>query len=370
MKMKFLVTGVLCAIGAGAHAQSSVTIYGLISTAITRTNNSGGSPLYALMNGPMQTSRLGFKGTEDLGGGTKVFFVLENGFNVDTGAAAQGGRLFGRTSLVGLENKDFGSILLGRQYDQMSEQMCGYEAACQFAGNGTHIGDNDNLFQTYRVNNAITYKSPVINGMQANVQYGSADDTTSSNNRAYSASVKYQGGGLSIAAGMNNLDRPASTTNANGAVSGDYGFSSPFATSHASGAAVARHRAAGVGAQYKLGATTFLANYTSVVFTYLDSTRTDLSNYEVAVSQNLTSSLLVGAGYVLTKGTFRDDGQKPKWHQLNTGIVYSLSKRTDIYANYIYQRAAGDATFAQIYTQARSSGRSQSTISLGLRYRF
>ncbi|MFX5578745.1 porin, partial [Acinetobacter baumannii] len=59
-------------------------------------------------------SRIGFRGTEDLGGGLQALFVLESGFAPDTGAMGQGGRLFGRQSYVGLKS-GWGQIMLGRQ---------------------------------------------------------------------------------------------------------------------------------------------------------------------------------------------------------------------------------------------------------------
>jgi len=59
-----------------------------------------------------QGSRIGFKGVEDLGGGLTALFTIENGFNADTGQAAQGGLLFGRTAIVGLSGSK-GTVYLG-----------------------------------------------------------------------------------------------------------------------------------------------------------------------------------------------------------------------------------------------------------------
>lgn len=68
-----------------AHAQSSVTLYGLIDAGIVYTNNANGASLWRLNSGTVNGSRVGFRGTEDLGGGLKALFVLENGFNVNNG---------------------------------------------------------------------------------------------------------------------------------------------------------------------------------------------------------------------------------------------------------------------------------------------
>jgi predicted porin len=107
----------LIAAGSFAHAQSSVTIYGIVDTGIehlTNVNAQGGS-LTRMPNltGTMP-SRLGFRGTEDLGGGLQAFFNLESGVAMDSGSFNNGGRIFGRASNVGLSGP-FGRVTLGRQ---------------------------------------------------------------------------------------------------------------------------------------------------------------------------------------------------------------------------------------------------------------
>lgn len=98
--------GVLAA--TAAHAQSSVTLYGLIDAGIMYTNNvaSGNSHggLVQATTGAVNGSRFGVRGTEDLGGGLKALFVLENGFNAENGKLGQDGRLFGRFAYVGLSD--------------------------------------------------------------------------------------------------------------------------------------------------------------------------------------------------------------------------------------------------------------------------
>jgi general bacterial porin, GBP family len=83
-----------------AHAQSSATLYGILDAGIMYTNNvskSGSSgALVQATSGNINGARFGFKGAEDLGGGLKASFVLENGFNIQSGKFAQDGRLFGR----------------------------------------------------------------------------------------------------------------------------------------------------------------------------------------------------------------------------------------------------------------------------------
>ncbi len=99
---------VLPALPAAAHAQGSITLYGVVDAGVEFLTNvpnaaTGGSNNAVRMSaGNLSTSRWGLRGAEDLGGGLKAVFTLENGFDLDTGSANQGGRLFGRQAFVGL----------------------------------------------------------------------------------------------------------------------------------------------------------------------------------------------------------------------------------------------------------------------------
>ncbi|MGS0625006.1 porin [Ralstonia sp. VS2407] len=117
-------SAILVAVGAlfagSAYAQSSVTLYGIVDTSIhyTTNANAAGNSKVELTNGAVSNSRWGLKGSEDLGGGNKALFVLESGFDPDTGRGNGGaGALFNRQSFVGLSNSSMGTITLGRQYN-------------------------------------------------------------------------------------------------------------------------------------------------------------------------------------------------------------------------------------------------------------
>lgn len=100
-----------------AQAQTSVQVYGIVDSGIahlTNVNNAGDSNTKVPTLTSSFPSRIGFKGTEDLGGGLQAFFVLENGLGMDTGAQQQGGRMFGRAANVGLKG-EWGQLTLGRQ---------------------------------------------------------------------------------------------------------------------------------------------------------------------------------------------------------------------------------------------------------------
>lgn len=92
-------------------------VYGIVDGAFARVTNADAAG-NAATKMPSLTgtvpSRIGFRGTEDLGNGLQAFFVLENGFSLDSGSLGQGGRLFGRAAQVGLKGK-WGTFTLGRQ---------------------------------------------------------------------------------------------------------------------------------------------------------------------------------------------------------------------------------------------------------------
>jgi predicted porin len=112
------VTALACCLAAtGAHGQTSVQIYGIVDTGIEHVTNADAAG-HSVTKVPSITgefpSRIGFRGTEDLGNGLQAFFAIENGFAVDTGTAQQGNRLFGRLAQVGLKGA-WGTLTLGRQ---------------------------------------------------------------------------------------------------------------------------------------------------------------------------------------------------------------------------------------------------------------
>ncbi|MFW7344672.1 MAG: porin [Pigmentiphaga sp.] len=362
--------GLLAAALAGtAQAQTSVTLYGIISEGLSYTNNIGGKSLTELKANVMQVSRWGLRGTEDLGGGTRALFNLESGFSPDTGTWTQG-RLFGRTAIVGLANDTWGQVTIGRQMDAMSQTLVGYESAIQFASIGTHIGDNDNLFPVARISNSVQYMNK-FGGFQFIGVYGAAEKPgDSTDNRSISAGLGYTQGPWSVGVAYHDMRRPNSATNPNGAIYGDWGITSPFVTSPG-GAGVNRQSMYGAGGSYSITpALKVSALYTHSKFDYFDNSDLKLSNYEGTITYFINPSTLVGAGYIFTDGKYSSNGNKPKWHQLNLGVDYFLSKRTDVFLVGIYQKAAGDARYAQIFSNLPSDSKTQMSVIAGIRHKF
>ncbi|MGI4847296.1 MAG: porin, partial [Janthinobacterium lividum] len=184
MKKSLLALAALATIAAAgsAFAQTNVTIYGVVDAGLVKDIHGGTNAAASAANpfpastpnasnrldsGLQNGSRLGFRGTEALGGGLSAIFNLEAGFNVDTGTSAQGGALFGRQAWVGLQG-DFGTVKLGRQ------QTVVYQNSGTFDPFGdTLAGDSARLinYAGSRTNNTIGYSINAA-GVRGEIDYG------------------------------------------------------------------------------------------------------------------------------------------------------------------------------------------------------
>ncbi|HTH77078.1 MAG TPA: porin, partial [Trinickia sp.] len=177
MKKIALSTLSLALLGAAgaAHAQSSVTLYGVIDTSLTYVHHTDGNKnLWALGNasgGDLSGTRWGLKGQEDLGGGLAAIFQLENGFDPSNGRLGQGNREFGRQAFVGLTSQTYGTLTLGRQYDPVVDLVQGITADNYFGSAFATPGDVDNYDNSSRTDNAIKYLSPTYAGFQFEAMY-------------------------------------------------------------------------------------------------------------------------------------------------------------------------------------------------------
>jgi predicted porin len=154
---------VLLALGASAqcaHAQGSVTLYGLIDTSIEITNP-GSSWTPRLDSGAFRGSRVGLRGEEQIGSDTRILFDLENGFNSADGALATSGTLFNRQAWIGV-GAPWGEVRLGRQYSPI---YIPFKGELDAFGAGTIASGLNNLSKiTPYTNNGLAYLSPDLHG--------------------------------------------------------------------------------------------------------------------------------------------------------------------------------------------------------------
>jgi predicted porin len=389
MKKSLLALAALGAFAGVAHAQSSVTLYGIIDVGINMNTNSGGAHKYDMSSGVMQGSRFGLRGTEDLGGGLKALFVLENGFDLTNGKLGQGGLMFGRQAYVGLSSQ-FGTVTLGRQYDSVVDYVGPMEAGDQWGGYiAAHPGDIDNFNNAYRTNNTIKYTSANYNGLTFGGTYslgGIAGNITG--NQIWSLGAGYNNGPLQLGVGYLNARTPAASggifNNGGSALAPAAAVSSPV---YAGFSSANTYQVIGAGGAYTFGAATIGLTYSNIRFGNLGKTfaspftgqSATFNNGEVNFKYQLTPALLVGAAYDYTRGAQIDGASRAQYHQGAVGVDYFLSKRTDVYLIGVYQHALGetvtaggavvDAT-AGINGLTGSSTANQFTARVGIRHKF
>lgn len=228
--MKKTLVGLAAAAAMCSASAASVTLYGIIDTGFaynsynddnysTLTDNADNS--FGMMSGQSSGSRFGLKGVEELGNGLTVGFILENGFNSDTGAMGDD-RLFNRESSIYIEG-GFGKFGMGRlstlANDSGTTGLGGY-----FSSFGTGWGDVgvQSYMQAYRptrMDNMVYYKTPNFAGAEVWVLYGmgNEEDKTyeneSSRDRYYAAAVTYNNGGLSLYGAVDVLNKASFGTN-------------------------------------------------------------------------------------------------------------------------------------------------------------
>lgn len=375
---KKIIGGVFFACCSPVFAQSSVTLSGIIDEGFGFTNNAAGERAWQAQSGWVSGDRVILQGKEDLGGGLHTIFTLENGFDLNTGKLGQSGRMFGRQAFVGLDSGKFGTITFGRQYDSIEDYLSPLTANGGYAGLAfQHPYDNDNTGGDYVENNSIKFASVNYGGFRFGGQYALSNQAGGfANNREYSAGVSYSGAAVSIAAVYLEANSPGA--NLTGAVASDY-----------TNFVAKRQRVWGIGTTYTVEAATFGLNYTR---TMLDSPVSSeftgsfpvlpqslrFDNFEAFAKYQFRPDLWAIGAYTFTEARFESDSglSKPKWNQGGLMVDYLLSKRTDIYAQVVYQHVTGGSTGtvlddADILGSAGPSlGNSQLLARVGFRHTF
>ncbi|CAH2781665.1 MAG: Outer membrane porin [uncultured Paraburkholderia sp.] len=375
MNKKVFAAAILALFAGAAHAQSSVSLYGIIDAGISYVNHSktatGNENLFKYDDGVAQGSRWGLRGTEDLGGGLKALFVLESGFNSGNSTLGQGGALFGRQAYVGLSQNNVGSLTFGRQYSFSTDYLGGnYTIGGQtVAGNyAYHINDVDQLTSS-RTNNAVKFSSANFAGFTFGAMYGFSNQAgafagapatgtaaapVSGSSRAYSFGVNYANGPIGVGAAYTDIRFPGQAMPS-------------FSTSMANAAmpTVRDMRTFGVGAKYSIGPATLFALYTNTRFEPITGASSTFSAYEAGAKYAITPALTAGAGY-----TYMHPSEANRigghWNQADLSVDYALSKRTDVYALGIYQIASGKVGMADMQAQIGSSTSYFNTSGTGL----
>ncbi|MGD9833702.1 MAG: porin [Piscinibacter sp.] len=338
MKRSLFLGAVATLAGTSALAQSSVTIYGRLNTSVERQKD-GDTSITALQN---NASRIGFKGTEDLGGGLKASFLIEHGFNVDTGAQS-GSAFWGRESWVALEG-GFGRVRLGNM-----GPTAAYFATADYISMHNHdTGTSSDAFYLYPgdVRNTIAYNSPNFGGVTFDAQVGLAENTNP--RKTIVLAANYVGGPLHLGASY--------VTAPNGPVA--LGFTSDDKNSEF-----------GLRALYEMGPFTVGAYFISNKIEDASGVDAKRKSWRLSGMYTMGASefhLNYGAAGELEAGgaTIID-----KASQFTAGYNYNLSKRTKLFAFYTQVDNKGDNVSGGTY-YVSTPGTKFSSLAAGVRHNF
>lgn len=431
MKTTLLAGVVAAAFAVPALAQSNVTIYGIADGGLMYVDNGGQDSKVKLVSGIADGSRIGFKGTEDMGGGYKTIFNLEARIELDTGkqqtgnlstnqgfaltrglafsvpAAAGGaataakllagvqgalqpaininlsGALFDRTSMVGLVTP-VGAVLIGRMYTPGYEVFNNadvFESGTGASWGGIVGGTGGFLTAgvAIRSDKAIQYRIELPNGIGAALMYGfEKSGYVGMDKRSYGANLRYKANGWDVGAAYNRgTDQVGDVGLVTTTLGGSYsvGEAKYFAGYHKQkneNSVIIRYAADSL-------APTFAAFGPALGGALAAQLNTALVRnfYLDAVSYQVGMHYRIGAGRIMASVVRQDDKGPTNSDatQYGLGYDYNLSKRTDIYGVVAYikntgmgQYAIGAASASGGFTS--QAGESSKGIQLGIRHRF
>lgn len=338
MKKSLIALAVLAASGA-AMAQSSVTLFGVVDEAVSYVN--GGTNWNGINSGANATSRIGFRGVEDLGGGLKANFWLEAGILADEGSGGSGyegakasdGLSFKRRSTVGLEG-GFGEVRLGRDLTEAYKATSRYDVFGQVGFGVSRLWADAKVGSVattnQRVSNMITYVSPNFSGFKAAVNYGFGEQADSNRtSRYFGGGLTYDNGPLSIGLSgerQNNKGYEAAIA------------ANPTATPPVVAQAAKYGRdvtAWALGASYDLGVVKLSTAYRDSKAKAENGNKDKMKGYYFGLSAPVGAAGEVKASYNRSEATLFG-ANKLKADQFALGYVHNLSKRTAVYGTYAY----------------------------------
>ncbi|WP_322053300.1 porin [Paraburkholderia bannensis] len=318
-----------------AHAQSSVTLYGILDVGVTYASNENGHAAFLAQDSAYTPSLWGLHGVEDLGGGYKAVFDLQSQFFVDTGAGIPGPNAdFNRGAYLGIEKDGIGKITFGQQYNLLFDFLFfpparldgaflygglfnmrqGPFSALAIPGNMTGSLDFDETAGMTRVSNSVKVTSAVFDGFRFGALYGFGNTAGSlSANNTVGFGMNYVFGTFGAGAAYNET-RYASMNDGHDGI---------------------RNIGVGIG-------NTFGDLYASALYTYTKNTQTGATAQVGQISglYSFNSFWRLGANYQYIKGNAQLDHNCAQ--QVTTALQYSLSKRTMLYTDAAYQWTSGD----------------------------
>jgi len=329
MQKKLIALAVAGLVSAPAFAQSNVTIYGIADVGLGYIDGGKAGDLTGLVNGGWAGSRLGFRGTEDLGNGLKAVFTLEYGIELDNNQGVGGSALPARQQFVGLSG-GFGTLVLGRV------QSPGYNFAAKYVPMGGYASVHDFLAGTgagftiedsNRLDNTVVYMTPNFSGFSATVAYSFGSEVNETN--TYDALTLATGGTNEadsvLGVGL-NYD--------NGPLSAGLVYHGVYNVDKVSAGVGKREdiNEWALGGSYDFGVAKAFATYQMREISYVTAGERDYEDdvWTVGVAVPVGAAGSVSLAY----GQHDGDGSKNEADAWSLAYSHALSKRTSLYAMY------------------------------------
>lgn len=350
MQRKAILIGacLLCATSARA---SSVTLYGIIDSYVEFARI-GSTSSVRQSGGGASTSRLGLTGTEDLGGGSSTKFVLESGFSPADGSF-QGGTLFYRQAYVSLQSARYGDLRLGRQYTPAFYVVYGGDpfglderlSPLALLATSTDTITSAATPPIPRFNQAASYLSPDWNGLRVMATYGfpTPSALSAQASRNYGAGLQYRIGGLYLGAGFQGDTSAGSLLP----------VVSPSTTRHYV-----------LSSHYAFARVNLYAAFLYGVSTASHVPAFSTASAGASIGVGALDRLLVSVVHRDVKGSANDATA------VGLGYDHPLSKRTALYARYLYMKNGGNARNTVAIGLWSQPGGTEQLLALGLVHRF
>lgn len=374
MKKKMIALCTLAACSAAAQAQSNVTLYGNLDQYLGYIRSSSGAHITGLNDGAILRTRLGVRGTEDLGGGYQARFNLEQGLNADTGTQADSARLFDRQAWVGI-NTPAGEFRIGRQNTAIF-----YVGGAIDYTERTTFGSIINTFGVpSRFDNDLSYKTPRLAGFQLDLHYALPENggAASGNHAVLQLGLDYQNGSYRAGyAGLSSKPNSATATVHDKIVYHNLYANYQYGAGTLYAAAVRSNNSTGNASGRNAGAILNNVSSPNNFFPGTDLNAGRFYNiYQLSGDYRLSKQLRIGALY----GVMRDtSGADAGSRGGNVGAYYDLSKRSTLYgfASYLKNQANAGFRFSSSAGPSANlagdnvNGKRLSGLQLGLLHRF
>ena len=358
MKWKCIAAVVAAAASGAAVAQSALTIYGIADAGLVREAGGAAGSISKVSSGVASASRLGFRGSEALGGGMAAIFTLESGIKLDTGEL-DSGNLFNRQAFVGIKSAA-GTLTLGRQYTPYHATLS--SVADPFGGG--MAGTSKNLFpdsgSNVRTSNTLMYAMPATHGVTAELAYSAGEQVSSSAGRQLGAAIGYAAGKLSVRLALNHKNSDIAAAPGVSAVKRSIGRNTLLAANYDFGLLKA-YIAYGVDRGFNSAP---LGNANNPYGGTRPSASLDGAELLLGVAAHVADgTLLFSLMGKDDKTAFNQDARA--W---GLGYLYPLSKRTTLYGAYARISNRNGAGYTVANNAEAGSG--NSALNLGVRHTF